>query len=51
MHEGTTFIGLDVHKRSIVVAVRQPGSGTVVEERLPHETAAVKRWARAGRDR
>ena len=23
MHEGTTFIGLDVHKRSIAVAVRQ----------------------------
>jgi transposase len=45
MEKGTTFIGLDVHKRSIVVAVREPGAGGVVEERVPHEVPAVKRWA------
>jgi transposase len=46
MLEGTTFIGLDVHKRSIAVAVRQPGIEGVQEERLPHERSAVGRWAR-----
>lgn len=46
MSEGTTFIGLDVHKRSIVVAVWGPGERQVREERLPHERAAVARWAR-----
>lgn len=44
MHEGTTFIGLDVHKRSIAVAVRQAGA-EVAEERLPNEQQAVGRWA------
>ena len=46
MHEGTTVIGLDVHKRSIAVAVRQAGVAGVQEERLPHERGAVARWAR-----
>lgn len=46
MHEGTTVIGLDVHKRSIAVAIRPPGSEAVLEERLPHERGAVVRWAR-----
>jgi transposase len=46
MFEGTTVIGLDVHKRSIAVAVRMPGSDRVEEERLPHERDAVARWAR-----
>lgn len=46
MFEGTTVIGLDVHKRSIAVAVRRPGSEIVEEERLPHESDAVVRWAR-----
>jgi transposase len=45
MDEGTTFIGLDVHKRSIVVAVRLAGGAGVEEERVPHERAAVARWA------
>ena len=40
-----TFIGLDVHKRSIAVAVRQAGF-PVHEEQLPNERAAVARWAR-----
>lgn len=46
MNEGTTHIGLDVHKRSIAVAARQPGSGGVREETLPNEPRAVTRWAR-----
>ena len=45
MHEDTTFIGLDVHKRSIVVATRRGGAG-VREERLPNERQAVARWAK-----
>lgn len=43
--QNTTYIGLDVHKRSIAVAVREGGS-PVQEERLPNERAAVARWAR-----
>ena len=45
MFEGITCIGLDVHKQSIVVAVRRPGAA-VEEERLPNEPQAVARWAR-----
>lgn len=45
MDQGTIFIGLDVHKRSIVVAVRRRGV-LVGEERLPNERRAVERWAR-----
>ncbi len=45
MRQGTTYIGLDVHKRSIAVAVRQQGV-LVHEEQLPNERAAVARWAR-----
>lgn len=51
MFEGTTVIGLDVHKRSIAVAVREPGAGGVQEERLPHERDAVARWARGWKRR
>ncbi len=43
MSEGTTFIGLDVHKRSIAVAARQ--GSEVCEEQLPNERAVVSRWA------
>ncbi len=45
MSQDITFIGLDVHKRSIAVAVRQPGA-PVQEEQLPNERAVVARWAR-----
>ncbi len=45
MFQDTTYIGLDVHKRSIAVAVRQAGV-LAHEEQLPHERAAVARWAR-----
>ncbi len=51
MHKGITCIGLDVHKRSIVVAVRSPGDPQVHEERLPHERPAVARWARRWKKR
>lgn len=50
MEEGTTFVGLDVHKRSIAVAIREPGR-EVREERLPNERQAVGRWARRWRRR
>lgn len=43
--EDITFMGLDVHKRSIAVAVREAGC-PVQEEQLPNERAAVARWAR-----
>ena len=42
--EDITYIGLDVHKRSIAVAVRQ-GGVLVHEEQLPNEPGAVTRWA------
>ena len=45
---GTASIGLDVHKRSIAVAVRKPGGGGVHEEALANESASVARWARHG---
>jgi len=46
MKQGTTIIGLDVHKRSIAVAVRPAGGQAIREETLPNEPAAVRRWAR-----
>lgn len=51
MYQGITCIGLDVHKRSIHVAVRQPGAASEHEERLPHEGPAVARWARGWKRR
>lgn len=46
MDQGTPFVGLDVHKRSISVAVREAGTCGVQEERLPNERGAIARWAR-----
>ena len=51
MNEGTIFIGLDVHKRSIAVAVRQRGTAGVQEESLPNERLAVARWAKGWKRR
>lgn len=45
MDEGTTYIGLEVHKRTIAVAVRFPDGG-VAERTIPHETRAVNRLVR-----
>ena len=50
MSQDITFIGLDVHKRSIAVAVRQAGA-LVHEEQLPNEQEAVMRWARGWKRR
>ena len=44
MSKDISYIGLDVHKRSIAVAVRQ--GAEVHEEQLPNEPAVVARWAR-----
>jgi transposase len=46
MGQGITYMGLDVHKASIHVAVLLPGRKRVVEETLPHEKRVVARWVR-----
>ncbi len=45
MHQDISYIGLDVHKRSISVAVRQDGV-LVHEDQLPNDRGTVARWAR-----
>lgn len=45
MDEGTTYVGMDVHKRTIAVAVRFPDGG-FDERTVPHETRAVNRLVR-----
>ena len=45
MEKGTTHVGMDVHKRSIVLAMRDP-EGTVSERTIPNEPKAVARWLR-----
>jgi hypothetical protein len=45
MEEGTTYVGMDVHKRTIAVTVRFPGGGRD-ERTIPHETRAVNRVVR-----
>lgn len=51
MYEGITCIGLDVHKRSISVAARQPGAPDASEEHLPNEPSAVRKWAQGWKRR
>jgi len=46
MHEPSTFVGLDAHKDSIVVAMLLPGSVHPVEWQLVNEPGAVHRLAR-----
>lgn len=46
MKKGTTYVGMDVHKRSIAVAVRWPGGGEAEVRTLPNEPRAVGRWVR-----
>ncbi len=46
MREASTFVGLDVHKKDIAVAVLIPGSGARLEWRVAHEPTAVRRLAR-----
>ena len=45
MEEGTTYVGMDVHKRTIAVTVRFPGGGRD-ERTIPHEPRAVNRLVR-----
>lgn len=46
MSEPTTFVGLDVHKNHIVVAMLLPGDQAPVEWRLVNEPTAVRRLAK-----
>lgn len=46
MEKGTTYVGLDVHKRSIAISVRWPGVAEPEGRSIPHEPRALKRWAR-----
>ncbi len=41
-----TYVGLDVHKRTIAVALRRPGTDEVVEWQVAHEPTAVRRLIR-----
>jgi hypothetical protein len=43
MEKGTPYVGMDVHKRSIALALRHP-SGTVSEQTIPYEPRAILRW-------
>ena len=45
MEEGTTHVGMDVHKRTIAVMVRYPGGGRD-ERTIPYEIRAVNRLVR-----
>ena len=45
MEEGTTYVGMDVHKRTIAVSVRFPGGGCD-ERTIPHEARSVNRLVR-----
>ena len=45
MEEGTTYVGMDVHKRTIAVSVRFPGGGRD-ERTIPYEARAVNRLIR-----
>ena len=46
MGEGTTFVGLDVHKDSISVAMLQPGESEAVEWQVVHNVASIRRLVR-----
>jgi transposase len=46
MEQGTTYVGLDVHKRGIAISVRWPGGGEAEQRTIPNEPRAVGRWIR-----
>jgi transposase len=46
VQENTTFVGMDVHKGSIFVALLRPGSQTVEEWQLENKAVAVARLAK-----
>lgn len=41
-----TYVGLDVHKQTIAIALRRPGTGEMVEWQIAHEPTAVRRLIR-----
>jgi len=47
MEEGATYVGMDVHKRTIAVSIRYRGGG-LDERTIPHETRAVNRLFGSG---
>ncbi|MGH9379150.1 MAG: hypothetical protein ACRD2Z_00845, partial [Thermoanaerobaculia bacterium] len=46
MKKGTTYVGLDVHKKDIVVAMLAPGVQAAATWKLANEPRAVRRLAR-----
>src|SRR5262245_27047534 len=44
--QGITFVGLDAHKASIMVAMLVPDREMPIEWQLPNEPAAIKRMVR-----
>ena len=46
MQEPTTYVGLDVHKGTISVAMLQPGHQEALEWRIAHEPQALRRLVR-----
>ena len=46
MSKASTFVGLDVHKSSIVVALLRPGESTPLEWKVANESVAVHRLIR-----
>lgn len=46
MSNPSTFVGLDVHKNSIVVALLRPGQSTPLEWKIANEPGAVQRLIR-----
>lgn len=46
MENGSTYVGLDVHKNTLVVAALFPGHGEPVRWEIPNEPRALQRLAR-----
>ena len=46
MIESTTYVGMDVHKKEIVVALLRPGVEEPIEWKLPNEPRAIRRLAK-----
>ncbi len=46
MQKDTTYVGLDAHKDSISVALLPPGDARVIEWRVTHEEAAVRKMVK-----
>ena len=46
MEQGTTYVGLDVSKRTIAIAIRWPGRREPEERSIPNEPRTIARWAK-----